>query len=74
VGFFSWKGFPLGNHVVNGLLFISFVCNYYVFKVLHILLSWISVGSVFHTSTSFHLVSEPDHLRIQGVRDKVFFI
>jgi hypothetical protein len=68
---FLLEGFSLGNCVVNGLLFISFVCNY-LLVFLHILLSWISVGSVFHTSTSFHLVSKLDHLRSKVLGTRFF--
>jgi len=41
-------------------------------KFLHILLSCISVGSVFFTSTSFHLVSKLDHLRSKVLGTRFF--
>lgn len=48
--------------ITDSLLLLSYAFAttvYFIFML--ILLSLISVGSVFHTSTSSHLVSKPDH-------------
>jgi hypothetical protein len=74
VGFFPKRVFPRKS-LCNGCMFMCYFFSTIVcLEFLHILLSLIRVGSIFHTFSSFHLVSEPDHLKILGVRDKNFYL